>query len=57
MGITDDRGKFIHITEKEYEAVSRYINSKGRVNKGDLLIECNKVVRLQPKADDKVRIK
>jgi aminoacyl tRNA synthase complex-interacting multifunctional protein 1 len=57
QGITDDRGKFIHITDQEYEAVSRYIKSKGRVNKTDLLMECNKLVRLQPKNEDKIKIK
>jgi hypothetical protein len=45
-GITDDRGKFIHITEQEFESVARYIKTKGRVNKSDLLMECNKIVRM-----------
>lgn len=57
QGIIDDRGKFIHITEQEYEAVARYIKSKGRVGKADLLMECNKLVRLQPRTEDKVKIK
>ena len=57
QGITDDRGKFIHITDQEQEAVSRYIKTKGRVNKSDLLMECNKLVRLQPKNEDKIKIK
>ena len=56
-GITDDRGKFIHITEQEYESVARYIKTKGRVNKSDLLMECNKLIRLQPRAEDKAKIK
>jgi hypothetical protein len=56
-GITDDRGKFIHITPQEYEAVARYIKSKGRVNRADLLIESNKLVRMNPRAEDKVKIK
>lgn len=56
-GITDDRGKFIHITEQEYEAVARYIKAKGRVNKTELLSECNKLIRLQPRAEDRAKIK
>ncbi len=56
-GIIDDRGKFIHITDQEYEAVTRYIKMKGRVNKADLLMECNKLIRMQPKAEDKAKIK
>jgi hypothetical protein len=57
LGITDDRGKFIHVTEQEYESVARYIKSRGRVNKTDLLIECNKIIRMQPRAEDKAKIK
>jgi hypothetical protein len=30
---------------------------KGRVNKSDLLIECNKLVRMGPKTEDKAKIK
>lgn len=47
----------MHITEQEYEAVARYVKSKGRVNKADLLSECNKLVRLLPKAEDRAKIK
>ena len=46
QGITDDRGKFIHITDQEYQAVTNYIKTKGRVNKNDLLMESNKLIRL-----------
>lgn len=56
LGITDDRGKFMHITEQEYESVARYIKTRGRVSKADLLMECNKLVRMQPRAEDKVKI-
>lgn len=57
QGITDDRGKFIHVTEQEYESIARYIKTRGRVAKSDLLMECNKLVRLQPRNEDKVKIK
>jgi hypothetical protein len=32
-GITDDRGKFIHITNKEFKAISDYIRTEGRINR------------------------
>lgn len=32
-GITDDRGKFIHINEQEFEAVAKYVMAKGRVSR------------------------
>ena len=50
-GITDDRGKYIHISPQEFEAVARYIKMKGRVNKADLLMECNKLVRMTPRTE------
>lgn len=56
LGITDDRGKFIHITQQEFDSVARYIKSKGRVNKADLLSECNRLVRMQPRAEDRAKI-
>lgn len=51
-GITDDRGKFIHINEQEFEAVAKYVMAKGRVSRQDLLNEANKIVRLEPTAAD-----
>jgi hypothetical protein len=30
---------------------------KGRVNKADILIECNKLIRLNPRNEDKAKIK
>ena len=51
-GITDDRGKFIHITEQEFESVAKYVLAKGRVTRQDLLNESNKIIRLEPSAAD-----
>jgi hypothetical protein len=51
-GITDDRGKFIYITPQEFESVTQYIRSKGRVSRADLLAETNKLIRLEPTAAD-----
>ncbi len=51
-GITDDRGKFIHITEQEFESIAKFILAKGRVSRQDLLNEANKLIRLEPTAAD-----
>lgn len=32
------------------ESVNKYIKSKGRVSRADLLVECNKLVKLDPSA-------
>ena len=57
LGITDDRGKFIHITEDEFAKVATYIQGKGRVSRVDLLREVNKLVRMVPTEADKEKIK
>ena len=35
-GVFDERGKFIHITESEYEAVAAFIEKRGRLSINDL---------------------
>jgi len=57
LGITDDRGKYIHINEKEFSKLANYIKAKGRINRADLLLEANKLVRMVPTAEDKDKIK
>ena len=56
LGISDDRGKYIHITENEFDKIGAYIKASGRVSKTDLLKEVNALVRMIPKAEDKKRI-
>jgi len=55
-GVIDDRGKYIYITDQEFEEVANYIKKKGRVSRADLLIECNKIIKLNPSERDKERI-
>lgn len=56
-GITDDRGKYIHITPEEFKAVASYIESSGRVTRADLYKEANRLVRMIPTEDDKALLK
>ena len=56
-GITDDRGKYIHITPAEFDQISDYISSCGRVNRQDLFKEANKLVRMIPTEEDKELLK
>ena len=37
MGIIDDRGKYIYITEKEMGLIEKMFMNRGRINKGDLI--------------------
>ena len=55
-GITDDRGKYIYISEAEFDAVAKYVQAKGRVSRSDLLQECNKLIRMEPTAADRKAI-
>ena len=52
LGITDDRGKFIHITEEEYSKVTDFIKNRGRISRADLLREVNKIIRMVPTESD-----
>merc|ERR1712232_183841 len=56
-GIFDDRGKFIYITTEEMADVSDWLKNKGRISRADLVAACNKMVRLRPTEEGKVRLK
>ena len=45
-GVTDDRGKFIYISQDELEAVAKFIKQQGRVSLTDLAASSNKLVTL-----------
>ena len=47
-GVMDDRGKFIHITTDEYEAVARFIRQRGRVSLSELAASSNVLVNMAP---------
>ncbi|CAE7457307.1 unnamed protein product [Symbiodinium natans] len=55
-GIFDDRGKYIYITAEEMEAVASWLKRKGRINRADLIAGCNKLIRLNPTAEDKEKL-
>jgi len=56
MGIIDDRGKYIYITEKEMGLIEKMFMNRGRINKGDLIKECNRIIRFEPTEEDKIKI-
>ncbi|VDP86907.1 unnamed protein product [Echinostoma caproni] len=45
-GLLDDRGKFVYITDDEYEAVAQFITRRGRVTLAELVANGNKLLRL-----------
>lgn len=45
-GVTDDRGKFIYISQEELESVAKFIRQQGRVSIADLASSSNKLITL-----------
>ncbi|OMJ93833.1 hypothetical protein SteCoe_3159 [Stentor coeruleus] len=55
-GILDDRGKYIYITPDEFLSFKKYIQARGRVSRLELCAEGNRLIRLNPTAEDKAKI-
>ncbi len=56
MGIIDDRGKYIYITEKEMSLIEKMLTNRGRISKSDMIKECNRLIRFEPTEQDKIKI-
>ena len=56
LGIIDDRGKYIYITEKEMSLIEKMFINRGRISKSDIIKECNKIIRFEPTEEDKIKI-
>jgi len=50
-GVIDDRGKYIYITQEEFQAVARYVQRKGRVTIDALVTESTKLINLEEVVD------
>lgn len=48
VGVIDDRGKFIYITNNELESVARFIKQRGRISLTDLAENSNNLIKLIP---------
>nr|CAH8864478.1 unnamed protein product [Trichobilharzia regenti] len=47
-GVLDDRGKFVHITDEEYEAVAEFIEKRGRITLAELVENGHKLIHTGP---------
>ncbi|KAF1761894.1 hypothetical protein GCK72_010153 [Caenorhabditis remanei] len=47
QGVMDDRGKFIYISDKEFAAVAKFINQRGRVSIHEIAEQSNRLIRLE----------
>ena len=48
VGVIDDRGKFIYITNEELKEVAKFIRQRGRVSLTDLAENSNTFINLTP---------
>lgn len=55
-GILDDRGKYVFITPEEFSKVAELIKKTGRISKGDLVRECNKIIRLRESEKERAQM-
>lgn len=46
LGVIDDRGKFIYISQSELNAVASFINKRGRVSLTELAEHSNSLIVL-----------
>lgn len=53
VGIIDDRGKFISITDEELSSVAKFIRQRGRVRVDELVVNSNKLINLKPEVRTK----
>ena len=44
LGVFDDRGKFVVVTDAELADVAKFMRQRGRVSQQELLRECNRVI-------------
>ncbi|XP_017487994.1 PREDICTED: DDRGK domain-containing protein 1-like [Rhagoletis zephyria] len=51
VGVIDDRGKFIYITEEELGQVARFIRQRGRVSISELAENSNSFINLKPQVE------
>lgn len=54
QGVTDDRGKFIHVTAEEMDKVAAFLRSRGRVSITQLARESSQLVRLRGEEEEDV---
>lgn len=47
LGVMDDRGKFIYISEEELNNIAKFIKQRGRVSIADLAESSNSLIKLQ----------
>lgn len=55
-GVIDERGKFLHIEDKEIEDLVKCIGKKGHFTRSDLIESFSDIIRLEPSEEDLKKI-
>jgi len=56
-GIFDDRGKYVYVTSEEMQNVAEWLQKKGRISRTDLVAACNRMIRLEPTAENEAKLR
>lgn len=48
LGVIDDRGKFIYISQSELESVAKFVKQRGRVSIVELVENSQRLINLNP---------
>jgi ATP-dependent 26S proteasome regulatory subunit len=49
-GVIDDRGKFIYVSQQEFEAMAKFVKQRGRISIAELAEHSNDLINLKPKS-------
>lgn len=52
-GVFDERGKYIDVSENEWNSIMSYMRAKGRVSKSDMMLECANIIKVEGKKGNK----
>mmetsp|Transcript_22723 Transcript_22723/g.51898 ORF Transcript_22723/g.51898 Transcript_22723/m.51898 type:complete len:323 (-) Transcript_22723:42-1010(-) len=56
-GIFDDRGKYVYVSSEEMQNVAEWLQKKGRISRTDLVAACNRMIRLEPTAENEAKLR
>ena len=51
-GVFDERGKYLFIEQREWDAVRNYIEAKGRLKKSEMMSECARIIKIPEESDE-----
>lgn len=56
QGIFDDRGNYLYISKEELQSVVEWLQQKDKINKAEIVVECNKLIKANPTEEDVAKL-